>query len=383
MIRRLFLLACLLFACPARASTTFATNDAQWLASQAYDVAYNNGASYTLPINEGWFSKLDFTGGDYAWTVNLSALSGYGSNFFPVLKYSIDRGPWTRVQLTDGQTTVTFASGLADTTHKAVVILDGLDASSNTNRWAAGLAGLKITGIVVATGKTITASTRLSRNMVVFSDSIGAGQVGLGAVVGGNYAIVCSASLANPQVLSDQWGYELSNVSFPGQGYTTGGVQGGPDVTTSPGFYLNGVARTFTKTYAVCIIQFGTNDTGASDPTVTANVETAIGNIRTLLGASTLIYVNAAFGGYKVSATLTGVTNYQSHNPSDTKVTSYNLSTAGSAIIAANTYEAPTAIHPSSTGEALLGQLNFANFPAPGGALTTTSCSATSITITP
>jgi hypothetical protein len=373
MIRRfIFLLCC---AVALRAADTIAVNNAAFLAGQSPENWTNSGSSYALTINEGAYFKLNFTGTSFALNVDLSALNGYGAGYYPTLKWQVDGGTAVRRQCLSSDTSISISTGLADATHSLVVWLDGMDESTNTNRWAAGLSGLKITGLVVDTGKTITAATNYTRNMIVFSDSIGSGSVALGSVSGGNYSIVQSASIGWAALLAANYQLEYCNVSFCGQGFETG-IQGVPAVTSSYNLKMSGVSRTFSTSYSIAIVQFGTNG-GLSAGSV---LQGLLENIRTALGTATKIYLIQPLNQNAVATIAAGYASYVAAHPTDTNIAKIDLGSTGASLVTDNSYDG---VHPNAAGYALIASAYAAQIPRPGGTATATSLTATSMIFAP
>lgn len=373
MIRRF--IALFFCAVSAHALDTIAVNNAAFLAGQSPENWTNSGSAYALTINEGAYFKINFTGTSFALNVDVSALSGYGAGYYPTLKWQVDGGTAVRRQCLSTDTTITVSTGLADTTHSLVVWLDGMDESTNTNRWSAGLSGLKLTGLVVDTGKTITAATNYPRRMIVFSDSIGSGSVALGSVSGGNYSFVQSASIGWAALLAANYQLEYCNVSFCGQGFETG-IQGVPAVTSSYNLRMSGISRTFSTSYNIAIVQFGTNG-GLSSGSV---LQGLLENIRTALGTTTKIYLIQPLNQNAVATIAAGYASYIAAHPTDANIAKIDLGATGAAIVTSNSYDGT---HPNAAGYALIATAYAAQIPRPGGAATANTLATTSMFFSP
>ncbi len=130
----------------------------------------------------GAFLKFGVSG-----TVNLSldidnsTTSGFSSGSMAIVRYSIDGAVFTDVQLGPSQTSLTLSSGLSTGAHAVEVYFK---ASSTTNGIGdvAGSSGvsptnvLRINGVVIDNGASVAAPTLLPKRMLIFGDSITAGE---------------------------------------------------------------------------------------------------------------------------------------------------------------------------------------------------------------
>lgn len=362
-------------------STTISPDDPLFTAALNLDV-WDVTASRALTINAGADVRLSFTGTTATLGVDVSSLSGYGAGYYPTIAWQIDGGAISRAQLTSGQTTVNLTpTPLTDTSHPLILWLDGQDATNNTNLWTAGLAGLKITSLVLDTGKTIAATARPALNILWMGDSIPAGAAARGVVSGGNYSVQGAGAIAFPVRYGALRGGNVVILAFPGQGLTVG-IQGVPAAPSSFGYIRNGVARSWVLTYREANFIFGTNDyaASASDAAVEAALVTLLTTARTALGSACRFRVHHAPGGYKKAAIAAGVATYLAANPGD-RCAFYDTESSSVAIIAAHSYDGT---HPDApAGHDALADLYHATNPALGGNATAAAIVAGTLHVSP
>lgn len=305
-----------------------------------------SGSSYIRAANSGAYFKVKFTGTTVGLAVDVAALSGAGiaSKQYPRFKYRIDGGSFTTRQLLSSDTTITLGTGLTDDTHSLEVYLLATDAY--VARWTA-VSSLKITGIVVGTGKTLEGSPkRTNRTALWFGDSITEGAWSLLAPTDlSDYADATDGTVSYAKVVSDWLGVEYGMCAFGGQSWDSTFNSDVPALPSTYNLIKSGVSRTF-GTPAYVFINMGTNGGVASSSTVS----TFLGNLRSACGAATRIYVIIPFNQTGVTNITSGVTTYQAANPSDLCYL-IDLGSTGSSIATSNSTDGS---HLNPTGHSLI-----------------------------
>lgn len=330
-------------------STTIAINDASLLGGLSRYNWYRNGSTSLTSVNPGAYLKFNFTGTSLAVVVDMTAVNatGTGAGAYPVIAYTVDGVRATR-QLLSTDTSITLATGLADTTHTFRLDFIGTDESGNTDRWTTPSMALVITSFTVDTGKAVTQATlRNGGWMLVYGDSITEGAVTLGAANNPPYyAQVEDATTGWQQIVADHLNVEYGNCAFAGQQWSSTGASNVPGLATSYNLLFSGQSRTFSPAPNLALINMGTNGS------VTAGtVTTFLGNLRTAVGAGCQITLVIPFGQLNVTAITDGFDDYVTANPTDLRVNLIDLGSAGSSIVSAHSYDT---VHPDATGQALL-----------------------------
>lgn len=329
-------------------STTIAVNNAVVLYGLSPYNWYQNGSTSLTSVNPGAYIKFNFTGTSLAVVVDMTNVNatGTGSGTYPVIAYTVD-GVRSTFQLTSASASVVVATGLADATHTFQLDFIGTDESGNTDRWNTPSMALVITSFTLDTAKTVTQVTLNPGGYYLsLGDSIKEGAVVLAAASNPPYyAGVEDATKSYAKLIADYFQMEYGNCSFAGQSWT-GGVSNVPGLPTSYTSLFSGQARSFVPTPNIVTVNMGTNGS------VTAGVVTSfMTSLRASVGAGAQIMMIIPFSQANVSAITTGYNNYVSGAPTDVRVTLIDLSTTGSSIVTANSYDS---VHPNTAGHQLL-----------------------------
>jgi hypothetical protein len=319
--------------------TTFDVDNATVLSGLSPYNWYKNGVTYLRAVNCGARLSLGFTGTSFALDVDVSGYVGGGiaSEKYPTLSYSVDGGAISTRQLLSSDTTVTLASGLADTSHTIVVSVDDIPGTGGAeSRWT-GLLSVTLTGVVVGDGKTIsTPSFATGGYALVYGDSI-TENIGVPASRGWAFQVCEDLNLI------------CGNCAFAGQGWNASpaGIPAFPDAYD---LILSGVNRTFTPTPKYVFINQGHNGTA-----VEATMLSTLADIRTSVGSLAYIVLMVPFAQVQAANVTAGFNAYVTANPSD-RITLIDLSAAGEAIID-NVSLTPDGTHPNEAGCTALAEL--------------------------
>lgn len=329
-------------------STTIAVNDASVVYGLSPYNWYQNGSTSLKTVNPGAYIKFNFTGTSLAVVVDVSSLTAAStaSGLYPVIAYTVD-GVRTTAQLTSSSSSVVLATGLADATHTFKLDLIGVDESGTIDRWNTPSMALTITSFTVDTGKAASQVTLNSGGFYLsYGDSITEGAVVLAnATNPPTYAQVEDATLGYQQLIASYLNMEYGNCAFAGQSWT-GGVSNVPGLPTSYTSLYSGQSRTFSPAPTIVTVNMGTNGS------VTAGTVTSfMTSLRASVGPGGQINMFIPFGQQNASAITTGYNNYVSGAPTDARVNLIDLSTTGSGIVSANSYDT---VHPNTMGQLLL-----------------------------
>lgn len=293
-----------------------ATSDSNWKFSP-YNWATVSGAK--VAVNGGAYCRLGFTGTGVTIDIDVSSMvsGGVDASWYPSIRYSVDNGPQTDLQLTPSTTGLTI-SGLASGTHSIeIVYLRGWwenIGGTAPDRWTTPVYCLKITGATIDAGASTAAPTWLSNSMFWAGDSISEGIRAQNTDV---QPACQNAYESVPMFLAQAMGCELGNVSFGGQNYAAG-FSSIPAFNTAYASVFNGQSRlsggVLSPAPAHVCIWHGANG-GASS----GDVQAAIGNMRTV-APSADIWVIVPVGGVGRSGITSGVSAYLAANPAETKV---------------------------------------------------------------
>lgn len=328
-------------------SNIIPVTDSNWFFSP-YNWDISGGAA--VAVNGGAYFKLGFTGTAVAVAIDVSSLvsGGISAGNYPYIRYSVDGGAQTLLQLTSGTTALTI-SGLSAGTHKLMVEYDcGLWESAGTDRWTTPVYALKITGATIDSGASSSPPTLWTGRMIWFGDSISEGIRALNSATYPNNAAYESV----PLILAPALDCEVGNVSFGGQGYVSG-FGNVPAFNSAYNLHSAGRSRLSAGVLSpppdyVCIWH------GANGSPTSGNVQTAISNMRTI-APSAHIFVIVPVGGYNASAISTGYNSYAAANPADAKVHLINLGaawTTGLSSFGAATEQGIDGLHPRSNWNA-------------------------------
>lgn len=310
------------------------------------DNVYINGTSYALMLTEGSYFKTKFTGTSVAVNIDVSGFVGLSiiATRYPRIRYQTDNGIWTIEQLTSATQAITV-SGLSAGTHdfRFEFVSEYMGSIGAIDRWNTPVNVIKITGLTLDEGSSLTSATILSGRMRVDGDSIAEG----GRVNdSGDNVTSHDATKAFPRLLADTMGLELSQIAYGGQGWAQGGTGNVPSYPNSINNYYGTTSRlvsgTLPDTLNYWLINNGCND-GLGSNDIDSYVQTTLVSARAEAGANCRIYVVIPVDGGKRADITTNYNNYISANPTDNKTYLIDLGVG-------YTYDTFDTLHPSSAG---------------------------------
>ena len=299
----------------------------------------------------GSYMRLRFDGDAIAINVDTSGLSAY-----PWVLYQIDAESPVVVKLTAGQTVINI-TGLSIGAHELNIIYQAKDDHNQVDTWG-DAQKLRILSFSPSGGTGLLAApvTR-PKKAIIYGDAIAAGlkvtaPPGVTTMVGLNAA---TGSYANH--IGIGLDAEFDQCGSVDDGWTIGGVGGFPSLPASWNLKKPGVSRNI-STHDYVVVIHGYND-GALD--IASSVVT---NWLTSIRAATTawIFLCVPFSGRQRGAITTGVANYISANPTETKIKVIDLGSTFYQSIA-NGYYTTDSIHPNSwqagrLASAYLGLMN-------------------------
>lgn len=233
---------------------------------------WNVQASSAKTINPGAYFKTIFTGTSCTLNFDMTGIA----NPLPQISYRVDGfGPWITVPIA-ASVPITIPAATADYADKGGHLLEVLVKSMTETqpRWVTQSTAVALTGIVLATGKTLAAPPALPLNAIFYGDSITEGVRTVNMTAANDTDrndAGQSWSLEAARIL----GAEIGNVGFGATGFTRGGSGSVPDLPTSYNKIYGGVARSFSPSPDFVVLMEGTNDGGD----VTANATTVLNGL--------------------------------------------------------------------------------------------------------
>lgn len=241
-------------------------------------------------INAGAYFKTVFGGTTCVLNFDTTGLVAP----LPQISYRVDRhGAWTTVPVA-ASVTITIPADTADYAAKGGHLLEVLVKSMTETqaRWSTQATAVKLTGIILDTGKTIVAPPSLPLKAIFYGDSITEGVRTVNSTATDdtdrNDAAQCW-SLEVARIL----GAEAGNVGFGATGFNQGGSGGVPSLPNSYNYLYSGVARSFSTAPDLIVLMEGTNDSGD----VTANATAVLNGLLAATSSSTKIIVLQPFNG--------------------------------------------------------------------------------------
>lgn len=245
-------------------------------------------ASSAKTVNAGAYFKTIF--GGTSCTLNFD-MTGVASPL-PQISYRVDRfGPWISVPIA-ASVAITIPADTADYANKPGHLLEVLVKSmtETQNRWSPQSTAVKLTGIVLDAGKTLSAPPALPLKAIFYGDSI---------TEGVRTVNMTAPSDTNRNDAGQSWslevgrilGAEVGNVGFGGAGFNAAGSGSVPSLPNTYGLQYAGVARSFAVSPDVIVLMYGTNDTGD----VTANATTVLNGL--IAATTSKIVVLRPFNG--------------------------------------------------------------------------------------
>lgn len=284
----------------------------------------------------GSYMRFRFNG--TAININVSTT---GLSVYPWVFYQVDNLNPVISLLTAGQTAIPI-TGLSAGNHEVNVIYQAKDNYNQANTW--GDAQKLVIRSFSPSGGTglLAAPTARPKKAIIYGDSITAGLAvsappGVGAASGTSAA---TGSYANH--IGVALNAEFDQAGCGGDGWSVGGVGGFPSLVNGWNLVKPGVSRSLASHDYIVVIH-GYND-GPTDISSTI-ITNWIAAVRATTQAR--IFLCVPFSGRQRGAITTGVANYITTNPSETKLHAIDL---GPGFYAADQsgYYTTDGVHPNS-----------------------------------
>jgi len=246
-------------------------------------------------VNPGSYLKLGFTGRSLRLRIDTSA-AAQGS--MPKVRWSLDDGRLATLYLKRGQKTIDIANGLSAGAHTLAFYLAATDAYAD--RWNLPVQSLKITGIEIDAGASVSAPSGPiaiePKRALLFGDSITEGMWVLGDSKDYTKALEFNdATQAWPAMLAEGLGTEYGICGFGGQSWVRY-MHEVPPFPASWKEYSKGRSRLIDgklfPTPDYVFVNMGTNDSAD----VSAAAEGWLREILTAVGEKTQVFVIVPFG---------------------------------------------------------------------------------------
>lgn len=241
----------------------------------------HGSSTYVLSNNPGWYVKTRFSGTSIALLVDAS---NFNANGDVEIGYSIDGAAITLYDIQIADTQIVLGSGLANTTHTLRVDLVKVGPTT-TDRWNTPQAALKLTGIVIDSGATLSAPTINTPSMVIYGDSILEGRANLSASDS-------DSTKAFGRLIANAWAAEYGQIGFTSQGVQWPGQGNVPVASGSWDLYYAAHSRLVSGAFApqpnVILLCWGQNHPQAGDDTTLASI---ISSMRTAAPTAYIVVV--------------------------------------------------------------------------------------------
>jgi lysophospholipase L1-like esterase len=255
-------------------------------------------------INPGAYLKTCFSG--TSCTLNFNVTSN--TTPVPQLWYSIDGQSLTLIETLGATQVLTMPTTTTSwALHSLLVIVKS--TSEFVTRWTPQSAAVILTSISLSSGSTISVPQALSKNVLVYGDSIIEGYHTINANGSGtNDCDGSDATLAFSYMLGGLLGAEVGVVGFGGTGAAHAGQGGVPALTSSFNFLWSGQARVFSPVPDLIVIQIGSNDfaNGVTEATFQAAIATLLTAIEAACPTSAIAILQPfeGYGSYITPANL-------------------------------------------------------------------------------
>lgn len=155
--------------------------------------------------------------GSVALNLDTTGLASIAAAGCPQVAWSINGGAYQSTTLTSGQTTLALASGLSAGTYEVFAYFRGVYITQDGNsaqNYSSPNNVLKVTGIVISAGGTLSATTIRTKKLLVYGDSITEGDLSNG---GPRSATSQDAHLTYGYVMAQALDAEVGIVGFYGK----------------------------------------------------------------------------------------------------------------------------------------------------------------------
>lgn len=321
---------------------------------------YQAGADYAQTSNPGAYLKLGFTGTQIGLDVDVSPLTTarVPAVQYPVVRYSVDAGPSTTVQLTPDMKTLSCAKGLAPGSHELLVqYVAGyvfLDFWTPVNV-------LRVNGFTVDEGASLGKPGRFSvpqkRNALFLGDSITNGDDDIATFAGGitNAVDTQDATLGYPAVVAAGLASEYGIVAYGGASWDhTAADQHTPGLMRSWSM-LDSVHSRLVRGKFLPIPQDVFVNMGENSPPSGDDVSQLLADLRAASDKGTNIFIIVPFSGRSRGQLTKGFNSYRSAHGSDSHVYMLDLGNNPYLPVGRATMHSVDGQHPLAALHALLG----------------------------
>jgi len=351
---------------PVAVATTTATGSREISVDDDHIVVspynwYRNGSSFMQSPNPGAYLKVGFTGTSLSLGVDVSPETGanLAPTQYPVVRYSIDYGSATTLQLTPSTTQIKCASGLRSSVHN--LYIQYVAGYVFEDFWTP-INVVRLTGFAVDSGSALIApfgaGAARPKDILCFGDSITNADDNMATFSGGitNAVGTQDAEFGYVPPIAAAIGAEYGVVAYGGASWDGGAADGGhtPGLMT---FYsaLDSMHSRLSQgklspTPSDIFINMGENY-GPAD----GDVSKLIASLRAASSAETNIFVIVPFSGRRRSELTSGLADYQRSKPGDKRV--YLLDTGNCPYLtdAGSTMLSVDGQHPLAGLDSLLG----------------------------
>ena len=219
----------LLFAAVNSVSTDIRVNDPA-IAYSPFNW-YSEGSSYAQTPNPGAYLKLGFTGTNLTIKVDTSTFTDakVPDDQYPLVRYSIDGGPGTLVQLTSASANLTAASNLKQGNH--TLLFQYVSGYVFLDFWTP-INAVRVTGFTLDAGSSTFTPTGAfepsSTNILFLGDSITNGDDDVATFKGGitNAVDTQDATIGYPSVVASAVKAEYGVVAYGGASWESNAADG-------------------------------------------------------------------------------------------------------------------------------------------------------------
>lgn len=307
----------------ANAETTVSVNDSN-IAYSPYNW-FRSGSEFAQTPNPGAYLKFSFTGSNLSLNLDMSPLTGakVPDAQYPVIRYSIDGGPATMVQLTPTTTSIPCAKGLKNGIHS--FLLQYVAGYVFLDFWSP-INVIKVTGFTLDEGcKTVISVTNTvpeKRNALFLGDSITNGDDNTATFAGGitNAVDTQDATLGYPAVVAAATQSEYGIVAYGGASWDSKAADGNtPGLMTFWSMIDKEHSRLASGKFSLTPDDIYVN-MGENRPPNGDDVPRLITSLREASSTATNIFVILPFSGRAHVQLTKGMEEYRAKFPADKNV---------------------------------------------------------------
>lgn len=282
---------------------------------------YRSGSAFAQSPNPGAYLKVGFTGTKVSVNLDVSPLTNakVPAAQYPVVRYSVDRGPAVTVQLTAGTTSLSCATGLRPGNH--TLRLEYVAGYVFLDFWSP-VNVMRVTGLTLDEGATTVApSDRLPLNALFLGDSITNGDDNTATFAGGitNAVDTQDATQGYPAIVAAGIGAEYGIVAYGGASWDrTAADANTPGLMTFHAMldkvHSRLVDGKFSPVPDDIFVNMGENAGPSGD-----QVPKLLAALRAASGMKTNIFLMIPFSGRARAPLSSGFADYQKASPSDAR----------------------------------------------------------------